>query len=375
MDVALKEPLAITWKDELLQLISKQSLRVPIPIILGALVIALMASDAIAPIYWISWIFLEIIAVTIRRFSFPLLAQSAKLTVDHRLWIMVLITLFNSVAHGLSLFFFPSLTEIERAVHSLILLLACVGSVVTTNGYRPMLIAYLSPILLPLIVLWAVSPQIENAGWAERAMSVLLALFSLVLFSHARDIFRLFRESFDIRSQQVELNSQLEEALNVAESANRAKTSFLASASHDLRQPIHAASLFSAALKRRPLDDQTKEIANQLDHSIETMVLQLDTLLDISKLDAGVFKVTETDINICSLVQRIHRDLLELSREKSLGFDVICKEQIVIRTDTQLLERVLRNLIGNAIKYTDTGNITITVGQVNGECKVSIADT
>ncbi|MEE9492422.1 MAG: ATP-binding protein [Gammaproteobacteria bacterium] len=375
MSISATESLGITWQEELLLLLSRQATRIPAPILIGAGIIALMAADTVSPIYWVAWLALEIITVSLRRFYFPKLPTLNKMSINRRLTIMVLITAANSVTHGLSLFFFPFLSVTERTVHTLLLLIACVGSVVTTSGHRPMLIAYLVPILLPLSILWAITPQNDTVSWIGILMAIILILFGGVLFRHARDVFRLFSESFDIRSQQIELNKQLEVALDRAESASRAKTRFLASASHDLRQPIHAAALFSSALQRRPLDQESHEIAALMDQSLQALVLQLDTLLDISKLDAGVFKVNRTEVNICSLVNRIHQEVENLAAKKSLIFTASCDVNININTDTQLLERILRNLIDNAIKYTSQGTVMVSVESIGKQCCITVADS
>ncbi len=116
-------------------------------------------------------------------------------------------------------------------------------------------------------------------------------------------IFLLYKESFDTRGQ-------LEIALAKAEAAGRAKTRFLASASHDLRQPIHALALFSAALATRKLDDRTSHIVDNINASVAALSYELDGLLDISKLDAGIVTVNRTNFCLVSLLQRLREEFL-----------------------------------------------------------------
>jgi signal transduction histidine kinase len=137
--------------------------------------------------------------------------------------------------HGLSVGFFPFLPEFERAVQSMVLIGLCAGSIATTAGYMPVLLAYLVPTIVPLVVLWAVSPGIADRGWIETWTAVQTAIFGGILVAVGRDSFRLFRESFEIRMHQAALNKELHAALDRAETASRAKTRFLAAASHDLR--------------------------------------------------------------------------------------------------------------------------------------------
>src|SRR5690606_10374399 len=116
---------------------------------------------------------------------------------------------------------------------------------------------------------WAVLPSLVGASWLEAAMSGLILMFCLVLLGLARDAWAAFSESFAIRLEQVALNRQLREALDDAEAASRAKTRFLASASHDLRQPLHTLSLVGAAREMRPLDERGHEIARSMNEALQ----------------------------------------------------------------------------------------------------------
>ncbi len=178
--------------------------------------------------------------------------------------------------------------------------------------------------------------------------------YSATVFRIASRIFLLYKESFDIRGQ-------LEVALAKAEAAGRAKTRFLASASHDLRQPIHALALFSAALATRNLDDRTSHIVDNINASVAALSYELDGLLDISKLDAGIVTVSRTNFCLVSLLQRLREEFLP--RADSHGIDIIldCPDRAVVNTDGALFERILRNLITNAIHHNTRCTVTLRV--------------
>ncbi|HRO57857.1 MAG TPA: ATP-binding protein [Burkholderiaceae bacterium] len=207
-------------------------------------------------------------------------------------------------------------------------------------------------------------------------MSGLILMFCLVLLGLARDAWAAFSESFAIRLDQVALNRQLHAALDDAETASRAKTRFLASASHDLRQPLHTLSLFGAALEMRPLDARSHEIARSMNEALQHLSSELDALLDVSKLDAGVVRVTPANIDVGRLLERIAAPYAEtIGRTGGVSLDVDCEAGLIVRSDRSLLERVLRNLIDNAVKYTEKGSILVEARRRNGTVHVLIADT
>jgi PAS domain S-box-containing protein len=171
------------------------------------------------------------------------------------------------------------------------------------------------------------------------------------------------RKLAEIRLSQ--LNEQLELRIEAAtrelrlkkeeaENANYDKTRFLAAASHDLRQPMHALGLFVGELNSKLTTPEQHKIAGKVEESVEALSNLLDALLDISKLDAGVVTPNITIFSIRSLLDRIARDYRPLAEQKGLSMRVIPCSAIV-RTDPILLERVLVNLISNAIRYTPVG--------------------
>src|SRR5690606_30487569 len=179
---------------------------------------------------------------------------------DDKLRIVVALSALNGLAQASSLAFAVYLDAPGRAIQSIVLLGLCAGAVATSGGYRPAFVAFAATTLLPLSALWATGSG-DRMHWMDVSTAVMILVYGLVLLVLAKDAFQLFKRSFEIRQEQVETNRQLREALREAEAANRAKTRFLASASHDLRQPMHTLSLFSAALTMRPLDPASKQVA------------------------------------------------------------------------------------------------------------------
>lgn len=361
-------------EDELFLLLAKQGKIVPLPVFLCAVLVASFVVDELSFAVWGTWLIVVASILSARWYVLGRLPTMTGYSIEVRLRIAITLSAINGITMGASFYFFPYLTEFERAIHSLILVGLSAGSIATTAGYRPLFLAYFIPTLPPLAIMWAVSPGIET-GWREYLVAFLITLFSFVMISLARDSFKLFEDSFNIRLQQVLLNNKLQHALLQAESANRAKTRFLASASHDLRQPIHTLSLYGAALKMRKLDERSKDITMHMNTALQVLANQLDALLDISKLDAGVVEINLETINLCIFLKRLYQDYLATANKKGIVLEFECKQYVYIKTDEILFERIIRNLLTNAIKYTDSGHIKLAAHFEKGLCKLYISDT
>src|SRR4029077_4481105 len=144
----------------------------------------------------------------------------------------------------------------------------------------------------------------------------------------------------------------------IAEEANGAKSSFLAAASHDLRQPVHALGMFVGALRGVPMAPEGRRIIQQIEASTAAMDSLFSALLDISKLDAGVVAVERRAFPIGPVLERLCQDHREEAKAK--GVSLVWKRcSVIVWTDPVLIERVLRNLVSNAGRYTHRGRIVI----------------
>lgn len=150
----------------------------------------------------------------------------------------------------------------------------------------------------------------------------------------------------------------LEKARKEAEQANAAKTRFLAAASHDLRQPIHALGLFFAELSDRVHSPETALVISQIEDSISAINSMLNALLDISKLDAGVVKPNIEAFALTELFVRLQAEFQPIALENHNELR-IRPTLISVNTDPAMLERMLRNLIGNALRYTENGRVLV----------------
>jgi len=171
-----------------------------------------------------------------------------------------------------------------------------------------------------------------------------------------------------------EAESALQEAKALAERANLSKTSFLAAASHDLNQPLNAARLFLGALAQELPPGRGLELTERIDTALETMDHLLTALMDISKLDAGFWQADLADIDLQKLIAALYAEFERQATANGLQLRMV-QTSAVVRTDRHLLERVLRNFIGNAIRYTKSGRILIGCRHHDGALRIDVIDT
>lgn len=165
-----------------------------------------------------------------------------------------------------------------------------------------------------------------------------------------------------------------EKARVEAERANIAKTKFLAAASHDLRQPVQAIFFFASVLGHKLRNHPAESVVEDLQRALDGLNILLDSLLDVSRLDAGIVAPKEVDFSLAPLLERVAGDFAPLARDKSLDFRVVhCGA--VVRSDPALLARILQNLVSNAIRYTETGRILLGCRRRGGRVCVEVWDT
>jgi PAS domain S-box-containing protein len=155
-------------------------------------------------------------------------------------------------------------------------------------------------------------------------------------------------------TRQVESETRLHEAIAASEQALLAKTRFLAAASHDLRQPLQALNMFVSVLSGRETDPSKQAILEKVERSLDGLSELMNTLLDISKLEAGAILPDPRPFNIASLIGRLAEEFVPVAEAGGLSLRMRAPA-ILLDSDPALIEVILRNLIGNALKYTDPG--------------------
>ncbi|MGB5352579.1 MAG: PAS domain S-box protein [Woeseia sp.] len=177
----------------------------------------------------------------------------------------------------------------------------------------------------------------------------------------------------DVTERKV-MESELIEARQVAERAHKANTAFLAAASHDLRQPVQALSLLNGALRRTVKGELAQEMIQSQQHSLDAMTNLLNSLLDISRLDAGAVKPEFEDLPVKRLIDRLSAEFSRQAKQKNLKF-MAQPNGTVIRSDPNLLSEIIQNLVSNAIRYTEQGEVALTLRKLDGKLSVDVKDT
>ncbi|WP_116474357.1 hybrid sensor histidine kinase/response regulator [Zobellella maritima] len=159
-----------------------------------------------------------------------------------------------------------------------------------------------------------------------------------------------------------------------AEQANQAKSRFLAAASHDLRQPLHAMGILLGALEGRLRHPSERELLQDIDSCLQTMQSLFDSLLDVSRLDAGVLRPQPQRLELDTFLKAMEREFAPQAHRQSLSFRVR-HSPYCTWSDPAMLGRVLRNLIGNAIKYTDHGGVLVAARIQGRQLALEVWDT
>ncbi len=169
-------------------------------------------------------------------------------------------------------------------------------------------------------------------------------------------------------------NEALVEAKDEAEQANLSKTRFLAAASHDLLQPLNAARLTISVLNDLQESEDARQLAGRVDQSLQTIEDLIKTLLDISKLDAGVVRPEIQSFPLDDVLDVLEASFMPQAEAKGLKLKVR-RSGLLVHSDPLLLQRVLQNLVSNAVRYTATGGILIGARKRGDRCLIDVVDT
>jgi signal transduction histidine kinase len=252
------------------------------------------------------------------------------------------------------------------AWHDLALLLIvnglCVGSIPSLATQPRVYQGYVLLALLPLAARIALGGTPADLGLA--AIQVAILATALLL---GRDYRAAFERLLELKARTEALGAELraqtevaESARREAEAANRAKTRFFAAASHDLRQPLHAIGLFVDALRGTAADDATRRLVERLERSVGALDALFAELLDVTRIDLGGVEVRTAEFDFGAIFERLRLHFEPLAFEKGLALRLRGDARRA-RSDPVLVERILRNLVANAIRYTDDGGVLVAV--------------
>ena len=244
------------------------------------------------------------------------------------------------------------------------------GSMAFLSSHLPTFYGFFMLLMFPLII-----RMFQEASLPHIVMGSMMIVYLLVFMVFGRNVNQVFLESILLRFDNLELVSRLTREKEAAEKANIAKSKFLAAASHDLRQPLHALSLLAAALAERLQHDEVKGIVDKIRAAVSALENLFNALLDISKLDSGVLQPCIEDFHLQPLFDRMENDYRPEAEQKGLTFTVEDCGELVVRSDIILLERILRNFVSNAVRYTNKGSVNLTTRQEGNRVAIIMTDT
>jgi len=200
-------------------------------------------------------------------------------------------------------------------------------------------------------------------------------LYSSVMVVFGRIANRNYIDSKRLEFENSELLLKVTQEKQLADKANADKNKFLAATSHDLRQPLHAMGLYIDALEPRMQNSTDIDIVSKLKQSGQALNELLYGLLDISRLDAGVLSNKPQHSSLSKLIERLLEEVEPQLLESGLELQVDVSDQHYVYADPVLLARVARNLLSNALKYTEKGFVKIASRRTDGKIELAIEDT
>lgn len=178
-------------------------------------------------------------------------------------------------------------------------------------------------------------------------------------------------------TEEIEERRQAQTALQAAtreaEQANISKTKFLAAVSHDLLQPLNAAQLFTSSIIEHPLNDHLAPLVNSVSSSLDDLENLICTLVDISKLDAGVVKADKSIFKLSDLLDNLSKEYQQQSSLFDVQFRYVACDRLV-HSDSVLLARILRNFLSNAFRYTDKGKVLLGCRRLGNDISIEVWD-
>lgn len=218
----------------------------------------------------------------------------------------------------------------------------------------------------------------ENFGLTIGVGMLLATTLMLMLVHRGSDVFRqsvLMRFEKDRLLAQVEDEKErTQQALQEAQAANDSKTFFMAAASHDIKQPLFALGMLTDTLLMSDIQEDVRGILDKQRSNITAMAEHFDALMDLGKFQGGGFEISYSNVRLVDLASRIDGEFSPLCADKGLTWRIDMVDA-VIETDRELLLRLFRNLLSNALRFTSEGEIRCTATPIDDELEFAVTDS
>lgn len=248
------------------------------------------------------------------------------------------------------------------------------GTVPSLSAFPPALIGSILVTVLPIAVRCILTDS-DISG----AFLFLLASLVAINFYYCRITYRMLRETVSLRLENESLVGNLQEERDRAQAADRAKTRFLAAASHDLRQPIHALSLLVSTLailgqRGNVASGDARNLATRAKSAVGNLSGLLNALLDISRLDAGIVTIANETVALRDLFRDLRDEFTADAAGRGVQLRVVDSD-LLVDSDPMMLRRILNNLLSNAFRYTKAGSILLGCRRRGNSVEIQVWDT
>lgn len=247
------------------------------------------------------------------------------------------------------------------------------GAIYAYCIHPPVLLAFEVPYYAPSFVALGLL-----GGTIPTTLALAGVVYLGVTFAFAYRMYRTQIDSLSMRFENDDLMARLAVERDTAERSNLAKSRFLAAASHDLRQPVHALSLYVGVLREQQLNARSRQLVDHIGRATTAMGQLFDGLLNISRLDAGVIQPKPRVLRLAPVIEQLQLEYAPQAAAKGLILRVHrtrSGDTLAVRSDPVLLERILRNLLDNAIRHTPKGGVLIGWRRRHQTVRIEVWDT
>jgi len=272
--------------------------------------------------------------------------------------------------------FYPLGGRIQEIGLLIVIYSFCIAAVPVLATQPRIYLAFATLCFAPL----AARIAIEGRAYGYELIGILLIIISLTT-ALTRRYRQALERVLELKLHTDELVAQLrvetqaaDAARREAEVANRAKTQFFTAASHDLRQPLHAMGLFAEALRQKSHDEEVAQLVNSINASVDALEGLFSELLDITRIDSGGVEVNAQSFEIGEILRKLRLHFEPTAFEKGLALRLRGARHVA-HADPLLVERILRNLVSNAIRYTDDGSVLVSCRRRGDRLSLQVWDT
>ncbi|MFD4840411.1 hybrid sensor histidine kinase/response regulator [Achromobacter sp. NPDC058515] len=288
-----------------------------------------------------------------------------------RRWVrrMLLGNLCSGILWGLPFAYWTFFVPLEYQLFFIVILFGLgTGAIYSNYMMLPVMYAFEVPAFAPMFIALAAQPSAIHLALVTGGLAYLVATLA---FIHRMN--RTHLDALRLGYENLALLDQVRQEKTAAERSDLEKSRFLAAASHDLRQPVHAVNLFLGLLTNEPLSRHGRYLVDNIASAISAMGHLFDALLNLSRLDAGVIEPRVETFRIRPLLDQLRAEYAPQAGEKGIRLRVRpCAASV--RSDPVLLERILRNLISNAIMHTAGGRVLIGCRRVADRLRIEVWD-